>query len=1062
MAMLCLFFKAEAQVKKIAIKGRITNEKGLPITNATIKVKDSKTTTLANGEGLFELHNIQLGATLIISSIGYKTTEIQNLQKVDFLNVRMPIEDNKLEEVQIVSTGYQNIPKERATGSFVQIDNKLLNRSNSTDILSRLNGVASGLISTTPNFNNYYQGDVDFRQPNQSGIEIHGRSTLFGNSDPLIVIDNFPYDGNINNINPNDIDQISILKDAAAASAWGVRSGNGVIVITTKKGRLNEKAKISLNVNTTIGRKPDLFYLPQLSSSEYIEVEQYLFEQGAYNSSINNTYSPLSPAINIFLAKRNGLISSSDSLNQINLLKGYDVREQLSKYYYRSLINQQYQSSISGGGTNQKYFISGGYDRNLPSTEGKSYNRVTLNVSNTYLLLKNKLEIFSNILYTNSITKTSPSITSLYPYQQLADLNGNPLAIDRVVRQSYAIGTGNGKLLNWLYKPLEELQNGYSTYSVGLSDYKLNLALNYSIIKSLKASALYSYEKGISDGSTLDEIESFKARNYINSYTQLDPSTNALSYPVPMGGLLSNTISQSRSHNGRIQLDYNNTFRKHSISAIVGSEIKDYSINNSTIQYYGYNPETGSNQNSTVNYTAEYNNIMGSGSAKIPSNTSRGGITNRYLSYYFNGSYIYSDKYIASISVRRDESNLFGVSTNQKGVPLWSAGLAWNATKEDFMHFDWISLLKLRMTYGLTGNVDNSLSAYLTSDASSGFIGKFNAPYAAIVNTSNPSLRWEKNKNFNLGLDYGLITNKLTGSIEFYKKKGVDLIGNSPIAPQTGISLFRGNTATTKTNGFDLQINSINLNGNFKWSTTLLYNHIVNEVTEYKVSNGTNLNVVTGNYNNPLKGYPYYSVFSFKYAGLNSTGDPQGYLNGVLSTDYSAITNSTNRDDLEFIGSATPTSFGNLRNDFSYKGFVLSVNISYKYGYYFRRKAVTSSSVYGGLFNFSDYQDRWQMIGDESKTDIPRFVYPQNNARDDLYNYSNKLVEKGDHIRLQDIRLGFTVPNTKRLPFSNLNVYTYVNNIGIIWRANKFRIDPDSRYLFPSVRTFSFGIKADF
>ena len=306
----------------------------------------------------------------------------------NYLIIALDSGSNQLNEVSIVSTGYQTIPKERATGSFVQIDNSLINRSVSTNILDRLNGVTSGL---TFNNNNAHQFQ-------QATIEIRGRATLFSNPNPLVIIDNFPYDGDLNNINPNDIENITILKDAAAASAWGSRSGNGVIVITTKKGRLNLAPTVSVTANTTIGAKPNLYYRPQLSSAEYIGVEQFLFNKGAYNNTINNGYGALSPAVEIFVARRNGTISIADSLSQINTLKSYDVRQQLLKYFYRPSVNQQYQASISGGSASQKYFVSAGYDNDLSNSVGSAYDRVTLNASNTYYFLKNKLELFSNLI----------------------------------------------------------------------------------------------------------------------------------------------------------------------------------------------------------------------------------------------------------------------------------------------------------------------------------------------------------------------------------------------------------------------------------------------------------------------------------------------------------------------------------------------------------------------------------------------------------------------------------------------------------------------------------------
>ena len=1053
MATLCLFFNAKTQSSTQSIKGKILDERGMPIPGATIRVKAEKIQISADQNGQFTLNAVPVPSVLFISCIGYLSRELPLLKNPDWTTITLQSDPNQLKEVAVVSTGFQNIPKERATGSFAQIDNSLLNRSLSTDILSRLNGVTSGLIFTAP-------GNKQFRQSN---IEIRGRATLFSNPDPLIIVDNFPYDGDLNNINPNDVESITILKDAAAAAAWGSRSGNGVIVITTKKGSLNTAPTVSINTNVTVGEKPDLYELPQLSSSEYLDIEQFLFSKGAYNANINNGYAALSPAVEIFLAARNKTISKVDSITKIEALKGYDARKDLLKYYYRPSVNQQYQASINGGSSSQKYFVSAGYDTNLGNTKNNSYNRVTLNASNTYYFLKNRLELFSNIIYTSSLGKSAPGITMAYPYDRLADAGGNPLTIARNLNLNYAATAGNGRLLNWLYKPLEELNNGYSTTNTTLSDYRINLSLSYTIFKGLKVAALYGYEKGMGETNTLNEVSSYYARDLINTYTQINSLNQNLIYPIPYGGILNTSLNHLKSHNGRVQLNYDQQWNQHQLNTIAGVEIRDLNNFNSRGTLYGYYPETASNQNASINYRDEnpifYNP---SSTGRIAPNSDQLGTTNRFFSYYINGSYTYAHKYIASITARKDESNLFGVSSNLKGVPLWSAGLAWIINNEAFYNLNWLPQLKLRVTYGYTGNVNQNISAFLTAKGGN-LINRYGAYTAEIINPPNPALKWERVRNLNLGLDFSTKSGRINGSIDYWTKKGLDLIGTSPIAPQTGISLFTGNSANTLTKGIDIQLNSSNLHGNLKWYTTWLYNYSQSKVTEYKVSNGSNSDIVSAGYNNPLIGYPYYSIFSYKYAGLDAKGNPIGYLNGEKSTDYTAIRNAVNRNDLKYSGSAIPTSFGSIRNTFIYKSVDLSFNIIYKIGYYFRRGSLENSlySINGNNYQISDYQIRWQNPGDELKTQVPALTYPDIPSRYAIYTSSETLIEKGDHIRLQDIRLGYTLNKKHDLPFNNLNLFVLINNIGILWKANKQSIDPDYPYSISSSRTISIGLKAN-
>lgn len=1038
-------------LQNITVSGKVLDENGMPLAGVNVILQGTTRSTITDEKGLFSMVVPNENAVLLVRLIGYEPYEIivkNNSKPTIVLKPNVTL----LDEAGI-NTGFDKIPKERATGSFTLIDNTLINRSVSTNILDRLDGVTSGLIFTKGN---------SISAP-RSSIEIRGRSTLFSSAEPLIVVDNFAYDGNLANINPNDVESITILKDAAAASIWGSRSGNGVIVITTKKGKLNTTPKISFNANVNIGGKPNLYYTRQLSSGQFLEVERFLFDKGTYNASINNGYSLLSPAVEIMLARRNGTITAAQETEQLNLLASYDVREQQLKYLNRVSVDQQYQASISGGGNSQNYFVSIGYDKGLPNDVSSNSDRITINANNTYYLLKDKFEFFTGIVYTGSKTVSGVgAIGNLsYPYTRLADEDGNALVVPTTLRPSYIATAGGGKLLNWTRKPLEDLENGYNKATTNLTDYRLNLSLRYKIIKGLSATLYYNYEKGLSQRNTLNELESYTTRSLINQYTQINATTRAVTYPLPMGSILRGSSSTIRSNNGRFQINYENKWNKHAVNLLSGTEIRDYESFTGSNVFYGYNDDTKINQNAAVNTTVNFPLFYGSGTSRISIDADQQGNTNRYLSYYLNGSYSYDERYIASFSARKDESNIFGVATNQKGVPLWSAGLAWAISKESFYKLEWLQQLKLRTTFGYTGNSNNSISAYLTATSSTG--GLYNTYNATIQNPPNPSLRWEKNQNLNIGLDFATLKNRLSGSIDFWRKKGLDLIGSSPIAPQTGIALYTGNSANTLTKGVDVELHSINVNGSFKWYTSLLYNYSQSKVTQYKVSNGSNYNVVSSNYNNPLEGYPYYALFSFKYAGLDNTGNPQGYLNGTISTDYAAIRNSIDRNELVFSGSAIPTSFGGIRNTFSYLGVDLSFNITYKFGYYFRRNSLDNDSIYGGgaVYQMADYDKRWQNPGDEVFTNVPGLIYPSNNVRTSMYLFSNALVKKGDHIRLRDIRFGYTLPKFEKFPFRSLNLFAYANNIGLIWRANKQKIDPDFVLGIPSARTIAFGLRAD-
>ncbi|MBD1362573.1 SusC/RagA family TonB-linked outer membrane protein [Mucilaginibacter sp. ZT4R22] len=1048
--------KRTAEQQPVIIKGKVTDSIGMVLPGATLKIVGESKVYITDKNGDFVLSNVPLNARLQVSFIGFITQEVLLADTTAYLTVVLKQDNSKLNEVKVVSTGYQTLPKERATGSFVLIDSALLNRRVGSNILERLDGVTSGLI--------FNQRNLDGN--NNSTITIRGRSTIFANPNPLIVVDNFPYDGDINSINPNDIESISILKDAAAASIWGVRAGNGVIVITTKKGKKGSDPVISLNANLTIGEKPNLNYPYQMSSADNIYVEKFLFDQGYYDNTISNGYSAISPAVALMDKLRNSQISQTDYDGQINTLKPSDVRNDLRKYFYRKSANQQYSLSVSGGAAHQKYFISAGFDKNLGNLVSDSYKRYTINANNTLNLLNDKLELFTSISFTRSNTGSNANTYRPYTaYDQLADKNGSPLPvvdnINQTLRASYVDTAGNGKLLDWRYFPLNENKGNRNT---GLTNYRFLAGITYKLIDQLKIQVNYQYQQDQNEDNRVYNQDSFYARDLINRFSAIDPSTGTLSRIIPLGAITDRNDATASTQYGRAQLSYEKTIKNiHAVSAIAGFEVKDYQYDLNSQRYYGYDPSTASNANGSINPLAYYNIYYDPyGAQTIPTAPSQLGNTDRYRSYYANASYTYNSRYIFTASARKDETNIFGVKANQKGVPLWSAGLAWNLSNEGFYHSEALPYLKIRATYGYNGNADKTTSAYLTANAF--YYNIWNTLYANIINPPNPSLGWEKIENINLGIDFSTKGNWLSGSFEYYRKRGMDLIGNSPIAPQTGVTTFKGNSADTKTNGIDIVANlNILSKPGFKWKLNLLYNYALDRIINYSAQQGVNGDIVFSNYSNPLVGFPYYAIFAFKSAGLDATGNPRGYLAGAISTDYAGIYNSQNADELVYKGPATPRSFGSIRNNISFRQWDLSVNVVYKLGYYFRKNGIFSGSNYG--YNQGEFDQRWQKPGDELHTTIPSLIYPNDSYRDVFYLGSEDVIDKGDHIRLQDIRLSYQLNKKYHpyLPFKSLQIYSYINNVGILWRANKDGLDPDAgTQLLPSTRTISFGLNATF
>lgn len=1047
------------------VSGRVTAQNGDPLPGATILIKETNQAVAAKEEGEFRIENMPMSSIISVSYVGYETREIK-VNKQSSLSIKLQPIVAEMNAVSVVSTGYQKIPKERATGSFTQIDNKLFNQQVTTDVISRLSYIANGL-TTFPQ-----------RVAAVKGPVIRGLSTMTTTiAKPLIVVDNFAYEGDINNINPNDVENITILKDAAAASIWGARAGNGVIVITTKKGRFNQQTKVELTSNITIGEKPNLFALRNISTSDYIDFEQFLFsKEYNFQDTISPYHQGFSPVYEILFKQKSGLITSEEATSQINNLRSRDVRNEFNKYFYQKPLKQQYAINLRGGSDNLAWYLSGGFDKNISELNGK-YSRLNVHLDNTYKLAKN-LEVNTTLYFTQ--TKSSvgrPGYGSIgqssffrqgftLPYSRFADEKGNPLPLYHMAyREGYIDTLGGGKLLDWKYYPLDDYR--HIDNSTTVQDLNVALGLNYKISNSLRIEAKYRYQKQQSEIRNLQSQSSYFTRDLINSFSQLDQNTGDVTYKIPKGDILDLTNSTLTAQDILGQLNFNKSWSKHNVDAIIGGQISEQSTKGNKFRSYGYNSEILTSGN--VDYINTYPHFITGFPLFVPNLTDFNKTVNRFVSLYANGAYTYDNKYTFSASARRDASNLFGVATNNKWKPLWSTGISWNLSNESFYKISFLPYLKLRATYGYQGNVDATMVG-LTTLAYSSINPYTLTPFSFVLNYHNPNLRWETVGMLNVGLDFSTVGNKISGSFEIFQKKTNDLYGFAPVDMTVGLQFpeVKRNVATTKGHGIDIAINTVNIDRSIKWTSNAIINIYKDKVIKSGLppSSIASSTLVSGGLVR-LDGYPLLSLFAYKWAGLDpTTGDPQGYLNGKVSKDYSAITSDgTKVSDLVYVGSLIPTVYGSLGNTVSWKNISLTARITYKFGYYFRRESINYSDLPNSPNGHSDFSKGWKNPGDEMFTDVPSMVYPFDGNRDRFYNFSEVLIAKGDHIRLQYVNLSYNLAKDtfKKLPFEYLQLYAVINNLGIIWRANKEGLDPDYDNLtIPPSKDITLGLKIGF
>lgn len=1031
----------------IDVKGKVVDENGQPLVGASVLIKGTNRLIITNEVGEFSFTGVDEKAVLVIYFIGYQPKELG--VKKELGDVKLVLSSAELDEV-VINTGYQRTSVEKLTGSYQHISAKVLEEQVGFDLLPRLEAVANGV-------------SIDRESNDRGRINIRGVSTINGAKQVLVVLDNFPYEGDMDNINPNDVESISILKDAAATSIWGSRAGNGVIVITTKKGKYNQGLRISASVNTTIKERPNLSRLPQMNSSDYIDAELFLFNAGRYLADYNNVARPaVTPVVDLMYSN----LTADQKTAQLAIWRKQDVRDDFNRYMYRNGATSQYFMQATAGGKSYGWSLSAGHDRvvsTLSATNGRTSLRYALNAD-----LAKSLKLNFGLAVSDSYGESGKlgygRVTSvggvLYPYASFADAEGNALAIPKSYRLSY-LATLDSRLLDWKYYPLKN--DAHEVAKSKRNDMDVNVGLNYSSA-GFTASLLGRFEKQWGSNRQLYDLESFFARNLINSLSQL--SSTGMLYKVPFGAIDDRSATRLQATDFRGQLGYDKKLKQHSFRIMAGAERRELLNQSERFRNYGYDENL---MNTTqVDYITPYPNFITGAGGFIPYVQSLGATNNRYVSLYGNMGYDYADKYLLYASARRDATNFFGVNTNNKWRPLWSVGAGWIISKESFYQLAAVEYLKLRISYGHSGNANPTQTGVTTIRY--GTISPYTlSPDANIDKIANPELRWEKVTTTNIGLDFKLLAGRLSGSIDYYQKRGTDLFGVYPIDYTTGVgTTILRNVASMLGKGADLQLNSVNVDNGFKWETQLNLSANRDKVTDYYFAPSNAYAYATGTQANisGVVGRPVYSLFSFASAGLNSSGNPVGFLNGEKSTDYVNITqNGTSLNELTFHGAALPTWFGNLQQRFNYKGFGLQLSLSFKAGYYFRRSSINYNNFISSGQGHRDFSERWQQPGDEAVTSVPSFIYPNNTSRDVFYASQSSLVERADHVRLQYINLSYSLPSASfKGYFKAASLYCNVANLGIVWRANKKGLDPELNGLtnFPAERTLSLGCRLNF
>jgi len=1083
------------QFLAIDIQGKVVDEKGTPLAGANVRVKNTDKLAVTDNNGVFEIKGIDANnTTLIVSFIGYKTKELA-LGNAKSITITLDVLSADLSTVNIVSTGYQSLSKERATGAFDQIGQDVLSKRPVSNLSTALQGMVAGMQAKEN-----ADGSVSFL--------IRGNSSMYANRNPLVVVDGFPLAASdFSSINPNDIENITVLKDAAAASIWGARAANGVIVVVTKKSKMDNGLTVNANAFTRVSSLTDLDQLfATASSADQVAYEKLAFNNNWFTSQYTGSFpgdlrNSLTLVQELLYANKNGKISTPIMNSKLDSLSAIDNHSQISDLLLRRAILSQYNVNFSHGSDRSKSYASLLFEDNKTRFQGSGYNKYGMNFSNEYKIAKFLTFNFGlNLQYKKEETSgaTISEIGELSPYETLLNPDGSyavnlknsngTIGFNGLNREiSAALPLNNFPYPDWNYNLLRETR-GRKLSSEDFNA-RIQTGFNIKLMPGLNFDTKLQYERGKMEYDNYYSDDTYYVRNMVNTYVDYNNTTRTIAKVfLPKGGIsqggprlnqevpdvLVNAVNTT-SYVFRNQLNFNRDFgTKHSINAIAGMEISQYRTDKRVDPWlYGYYPDKLQSTVPVYGYGSsveQFVNVSGTPS------TLNGGITvmnytlNRYVSYYSNVAYTYDQKYTISGSIRGDASNFITSIASLRWSPLWSVGGLWNIKKESFAsEIDFIDRLSLRATYGRNGNVEQSTSTNALLNVSTVPSANTGTITAVIADNGNPTLRWEKTTTTNLGVDFTLFKGKFSGKLDLYNKIGTDITGFVTLAAATGTTRQKFNNAGITNKGIEVELGTnLKIPGTPVFYNTFFnyaYNkNKVNKLYSPTLSAQAMLDIPNAN----VEGRPVNPVYSYTYLGTIA-GVPQvAGPNGVPTTMNSAslFLNGVGSQFLNYEGTATPPHTLGWYNSFSYSGFSLSVLFIGKFGGVYRNPGFNYSSATVG--SNKTVINRYVADVFAGRTDIPPFPKlneTQQNLWDRYTPYLSGLVESSSYLECKEMMLDYTLPRslTDKFKIRNIKVFAQARDIGIIWAANKNGYNPD--WLPGTDRplgTYTFGLNVGF
>ena len=1090
---LCCFVGAFAQM--ISVSGKVTDVINHPLEGATVVVKNDNILlsmgTLTDIKGEFRI-SAKAGEVIRISYLGMKSREFTVSAEQPFLKVHLEPEIITLSSTDVVATGYQNLHKEQTTSAYTKIRTDQLNRQLNRTVQEAIEGQIAGVRFTKDPF---------------TGKEVpilRGVGTFSGNVgySPLVVIDDIPTDTPLEDINPKDIESVTVLKDAAATAIYGVRAANGVIVIVTKKG-LQNGLRINVHSDLFYTFKPNMSRMRYASTSDLIDLETAFYQSKLADSNGNvddlfasygeiggrQTVRYYSPLFQLYRDQAKGKLSQQEVNSTLNEWRNRDYLRDFKRYVWQPIISKRYNISVESGNNRSQNYASLQYEDTDERIVTEKTRALNLYLKNTYQLtpwLKSTIGV--NGRYT-AVDAVAEQVRNLYTdylkqprYTRL--LGTNPYAgfnlvapINGHILEQIA---GNDAFRSYSFNLLESIaQEHQKQYNLSLRPFA---NLQVSILKGLQYQSYFQYELNTHNSETFFGKDTYYMRLRHNQLVKQDATTQKFSSELPEGGYYEQEKGQTQHYTFRQQLDFNRTFAEaHNVTALLGFEMRQhYTPRNTKEMQYGYDEQTLSFP--TLNWKDLYNPgvtsyLYGRQSLSLSRNQ-QSETKHRFISFYSTLGYSYHQKYNLTGSVRVDQADMFGADPKYKYRPLWSVGGSWNLHREDFFYGNVVNLLKLRLTYGVSGNVDQTTTPFLRGRLLTDVRGAYpSQQYLQFNDTDlpNPKLRWEKTETTNLGIDFGMWY-WLSGSIDLYRRYSSDLLVLTELDPTVGAQRRLINNGALLNKGIEVSLNAtreLAKDLQLTVRTTFAYNKNTIEKVSSKPTNAVEYA------RNPLRYYKqgddFNSLYAYRYK--ETTNGYPIYLdeNGNPNTTFDAngvptIKDIINEDALVRLGTMNPTFNGALSLQLRYKAFELGTMFVYAGGHKLRKDTY---SINQESETHRDITQRWTAA---NPTDMPRmsFDYPATlrrtaNTVNTLWQLGDNQVVNADYIKWRNVLFSCYIPKDicEKLRLQEAKITAQLNNL-LTWCAAGDDIDPETYHLnsgrraLPVATAAFFGISFSF